>query len=193
MLTLLLLFLEFFKIGLFAIGGGLATLPFLMQLAVTHPDWLTLRDITNMIAVSESTPGPIGINMATFVGNSVGSGMFGTVWGGMLGGLVATLGEVAPSIIIILIVARVLEAFQDNKYVKRAFNGLRATVIALIAYAAYQVYRVALFDGPNVKMLEVVLFAVFMFVMLKFKNVHPIVWIAFAAAFGILFKLPSLP
>ncbi|MGH0054558.1 MAG: chromate transporter [Sphaerochaetaceae bacterium] len=193
MLTMLLLYLEFFKIGLFAMGGGLAALPFLVRLASTHPEWLTMQEISNMIAVSESTPGPIGINMATYVGNSVGSGVFGTVFGGAFGGIVATLGEVTPSIIIILIVARILEVFKDNQYVKWAFYGLRATVIALIAYAAYHVYRVALFNGSTVKWIEVGFFAIFMILMLKFEKVHPLIWIFIAAIIGIIFKLPSLP
>ncbi|MCH3906849.1 MAG: chromate transporter [Sphaerochaeta sp.] len=181
-MTYLLLFWEFFKIGLFSVGGGLATLPFLFRLAQTHPEWITVNDISNMIAVSESTPGPMGINMATYTGSIVG---------GIFGSLCATLGLVAPSIIIILIIARVLEKFSDNRYVKWAFYGLRASVIALISYAGWQVFRISLFDGSHIRLVETALFAVFLVLMLKLKKVHPIVWIGIAAVLGILLKLPS--
>lgn len=192
MITLLLLFWEFFKIGLFAIGGGLATLPFLIQLSANHPEWLTMQDVSNMIAVSESTPGPMGINMATYVGNNVGTMVFGNSAGGVIGGIIATLGEIAPSIVIIIIVAGILQTFKDNKYVKWAFYGLRATVIALIAYAAFQVYTVALFAGNSIKIVECVMFLVILACMKFFKKVHPIVWIALSAIAGIALGLPSV-
>ncbi len=99
------LFLEFFKIGLFSVGGGLATLPFLQELA-QKKDWISLEDISNMIAVSESTPGPLGINMASFTG---------FLQSGVGGAIVASLSLVVPSVIIILIVARVLETFRNNQ------------------------------------------------------------------------------
>jgi len=177
------LFWEFFKIGLFAVGGGLATLPFLFRLAQTRSEWITVDDISNMIAVSESTPGPMGVNMATYTGNTVG---------GLLGALSSTLGLVAPSIIVILIIARILEKFNGNKYVNWAFYGLRAAVIALIAYAGWQVFRIALFNGNHLRITETVMFGVILFLMMKLnKKVHPIVWIGVAAVLGILFKLPS--
>ena len=90
----LLLFWEFFKTGLFAVGGGLATLPFLTQMSVSHPDWFTTQMLADMIAVSESTPGPIGVNMATYVGYTVA---------GIPGAIVATCSLVLPSLIIITI------------------------------------------------------------------------------------------
>ena len=186
MMTFVLLFLEFFKIGLFAIGGGLATLPFLIDLASKYPTWLTMQDVSNMIAVSESTPGPMGINMATFVGNNVGSMVTGNSLGGILGGLCATLGEVTPSIIIIIIVAGILSKFKSNKYVKWAFYGLRATVIALIGYAACQVYKVAFFTDGMVRWPKLILFFLLLFGMVKFKKVHPVVWIFVAAAIGLI-------
>ena len=186
MISFLLLYLEFFKIGLFAIGGGLATLPFLLDLAGKYPEWLTMQDISNMIAVSESTPGPMGINMATFVGNNVGNMVTGSSWGGFLGGMAATLGEVTPSIIIIVIVAGILTKFKSNRYVQWAFYGLRATVIALIGYAACQVYKVALVRSGVVFWPKLVFFALLLFGMIKFRKVHPIVWIIIAALVGIL-------
>ena len=105
------LFYEFFKTGLFAIGGGMATLPFLYDMA-ERTGWFTAAQIADMLAVSESTPGPIGVNMATYVG---------FVSGGPVGALVATLGLVAPSIIVILIVAAFLKSFRDNRYVNAGF------------------------------------------------------------------------
>lgn len=186
MTTLLLLYFEFFKIGLFAIGGGLATLPFLINLASSHPDWLTMQDVSNMIAVSESTPGPMGINMATYVGNNVGNMVFGNGAGGVLGGILATLGEITPSLIIIMIIAGILAKFQENKYVKWAFYGLRATTIALISYAACQVYKVALLKGSEPKFPALILFILLLACMIKYKKVHPVVWIAIAAVIGII-------
>lgn len=181
-MTLLLLFYEFFKIGLFAIGGGLATLPFLFDLADKHPEWLSYGDISNMIAISESTPGPLGINMATYAGNNV----FGIV-----GGIVATIGLIAPSIIIILIIAKMLERFKDSKYVKYAFYGLRATVIALIFYAGLQVFSIALIGEGGIRVFETVMFACLLALMLKFPKVHPVLWIALSAIVGILLKFPT--
>lgn len=192
--VLLILFYEFFKIGLFAVGGGLATLPFLTSLATKYPEWMTFQDISNMIAVSESTPGPMGINMATYIGNKVGLATFGSTLGGVLGGLVATLGEIAPSIIVILVVARILLKFKENRYVKFAFYGLRAVVIALIAYAGYQVYTVALYSSTagTLKFVECFMFLVLFTLMLKFKGVHPIIWIFLSAVLGIILGLPSV-
>ena len=105
------LFWEFFKVGLFAVGGGMATLPFLKEIG-TATGWYTYTELMNMLAVSESTPGPIGINMATYVGFTVG---------GVPGAVIATLGEVTPSIIVILIVAAMLKKFRDSRLVANAF------------------------------------------------------------------------
>ena len=137
MKLLLTLFFEFFKTGLFAVGGGMATLPFLYDMSARHPDWFTTAQLADMIAVSESTPGPIGVNMATYVG-------FRTA--GVLGGLITTLGLVTPSVIIILLIARVLKQFRDNKYVDAAFYGLRPCSVGLIAAAGLLVVKIALFD-----------------------------------------------
>ena len=119
------LFYEFFKTGLFAVGGGMATLPFLKDIGAST-GWYTQTDLMNMLAVSESTPGPIGINMATYVGFTVA---------GVPGAVIATIGEVTPSIIVILIVAAMLKKFRDNKYVDRAFYGLRPASTGLIGAA----------------------------------------------------------
>ena len=129
------LFLAFFKIGLFAVGGGLATLPFLYELA-EQTDWISVSDISNMVAVSESTPGPLGVNMATYVG---------FLKDGVPGGVIATIGLIMPSIIISLIIARMLVKFKNNKTVKDIFYGLRAASCGLIAVAGVGVAKIAFF------------------------------------------------
>ena len=130
------LFWEFFKTGLFAVGGGMATLPFLYDISA-RTGWFTTAQLADMIAVSESTPGPIGVNMATFVG-------FTTA--GIPGAVIATLGLATPEVIIILIIARVLAAFRQNKYVDAAFYGLRPCSLGLIAAAGVLVIKVAMFN-----------------------------------------------
>lgn len=182
-MTYLLLYWEFFKVGLFSIGGGLATLPFLYQLSATHPMWLSASDIADMIAVSESTPGPIGINMATYAGYQAG---------GVLGGIIATLGEISPSIIIIIFIAKFLTQFDKKPKVKDAFYGLRAAVIGLISFAGLKLASVTLMAGSEPRWLEIGLFAVMLALVLKFKNIHPFIWILVAAILGMVLHLPSV-
>ncbi len=182
-----LLFFEFFKTGLFSIGGGLATLPFLYSIAERY-DWFTVEQLTDMIAVSESTPGSIGMNMATFAG-------FTTT--GILGGVVATLGLLMPSLIIILILARFYMGFSDKPVVKAAFNGIRPAVCGMIAAACWQVARVTLFTDemmqiwkmsiPQISVGAMVLF-VFLFIGTQKLKWHPAAFIAIAAVVGIVFK-----
>ena len=131
------LFWEFFKTGLFAIGGGMATIPFLYDMSAAT-GWFTSEDVANMIAVGESTPGPIGVNMATYVGYLTGQGA-GGLSGAILGAVIATVGLITPSIIIILIVAVFLKNFRDNRYVQNAFYGLRPASAGLIAAAGLSV------------------------------------------------------
>ena len=133
-MMLLRLFLEFFKIGLFAVGGGMATIPFLYDLS-DRTGWFTHTQLADMIAISESTPGPIGVNMATYVGYEMS---------GIPGSIFTTLGFVAPSIIIIIIVSLFLQKFRENRYVESAFYGLRPASSGLIASAALSVAIVAL-------------------------------------------------
>ncbi|MGE4465291.1 chromate transporter [Sphaerochaeta sp.] len=178
----LALFWEFFKIGLFSLGGGLATLPFLYKLAETHPHWISAQAIADMIAISESTPGPIGINMATFAGFQAA---------GAVGGVIATLGEVTPSVIIIILIARFLTAFDKNQKVKDAFYGLRPAVVALITYALLKLMGVTLLNGGAVLPIETALYAVLVCCVLVWKKVHPIIWILAGAVAGLLFQLPS--
>ena len=196
-MTYLLLYWEFFKTGLFAIGGGMATLPFLETMGETY-GWFTYGDLMNILAVSESTPGPIGINMATYVGYIVG---------GIPGAVIATLGEVTPSIIVILIVAAVLKSFRENKYVNWAFYGLRPASAGLIGAACVAVVLEVLtgigetgsgllrtygVTGGNLLNWKGILLAAVLLVLTnrvkKVKDLHPVVFIAISAAVGILFR-----
>lgn len=196
MMTILKLCFQFFKTGLFAIGGGLATIPFLYEMSDLM-GWFTHEDILNMLAISESTPGAIGINMATYCG-------FTTA--GIAGGILATLSLCAPSIIIILIIARLLKNFRENRFVDGAFKFLRPASTALIAAAGLNVLLVVFFDVEEVtfsminKLKEVFthvnwiaigLFIIFLVLMnLKpLKKIHPIFFIAAAAVLGIVFRL----
>ena len=178
-MMLLTLFFEFFKIGLFAVGGGLATLPFLYELAGKY-DWVTSADISNLVAISESTPGPLGVNMATYVG---------FLQSGPIGGIVATLGLITPSVIVTILVAKVLDKFKNSKLVENVFYGLRAASCALIAVAGVGVAKLAFFGETfssfNYK--GAILAAVIFFAMKKVKW-HPVVFIAISAVVGILFK-----
>lgn len=179
----LLLFWEFFKTGLFSIGGGLATIPFLMDMADKY-NWFTRADLSNMIAVSESTPGPIGINMATYVG-------FTTC--GPLGSVIATSALVLPSLIVIMIIAGFLQKFRDNRLVKDAFYCLRPAVIGMLFVSLASLISPLLINFAGTTFLEIfnlkalALFGVLLFGILKFKK-HPIVYIAIGAVVGIIFK-----
>ena len=136
-MILLRLYFEFAKVGLFAVGGGLATIPFLQNMGA-NTGWFTSTDLTTMIAVSESTPGPMGVNMATYVG-------FETA--GLPGAVIATLGLITPSIIIIMIIAGFLQKFRQSKTVDAIFQGLRPASTALIAAAGLSVAMSVLFTA----------------------------------------------
>lgn len=196
-MTFLLLFWEFFKTGLFAIGGGMATIPFLSDMANKYPDWFTQTDLSNMIAVGESTPGPIGVNMATYVGYITGSD-YGT-FGAILGAIIATIGLITPSIIIVLIIAAVLKSFKENKYVNSAFYGLRPASTGLIATAGIGVIMTTLITVGGTATHTIIFnwkgiaLAVVIWVLTnlikKTKGLHPIVFIALSAIVGIIFKM----
>ena len=185
------LFWEFFKTGLFAVGGGMATLPFMYDIS-DKTGWFTHSMLADMVAVSESTPGPIGVNMATYVG---------FVTGGVPGAVVATVGLVTPSVIVILLIARVLKAFRENQYVDAGFYGLRSCSVGLIAAAGVLVIKLALFNTElyastgalldlfNFKAL--ILAAVLLVAtrcIKKLKGLHPIVFILASAVIGIVFS-----
>ena len=189
------LFYEFFKTGLFAVGGGMATIPFLYDMADTT-QWFTRMDVDNMIAVGESTPGPIGVNMATYVGYITGLNEGGVPLA-ILGAVVATLGLITPSIIVILIIAAFLKSFRDNRYVDSAFYGLRPASTGLIAAAGLSVvvsnlfYAEALSDGFSAALfnwkgwaLAVVLWILTNKVR-QTKKLHPILFILASAVAGI--------
>ncbi len=187
------LFFAFFKTGLFAVGGGMATIPFLYDIA-DSTGWFTRNDLANMIAVSESTPGPIGVNMATYVGFITGSKVAG-IPTAILGAITATLGLIMPAVIIILIIASFLKNFRENKQLNNAFYGLRPASTGLIAAAGLSVAVTVLFPevvsvaGFNWKgaILAVVLLAATNIKQLK--KLHPIVFIAASAVIGIIFKM----
>lgn len=181
------LFTVFLRIGLFSVGGGLATLPFLQEIVHKY-GWITSEELINMIAISESTPGPIGINTATYVGYNTA---------GILGGIIASLGIVLPSIIIIIIIAHYFAMFSEERIVKSAFYGIRPTVAGLIGAAGFDVTMTALFnmeafsisnkikDFFDIK--AIILFFIMYYGIKKF-NKHPITYILFSAVIGIVFK-----
>lgn len=184
------LFFEFFKIGLFAIGGGMSTLPFLYDLG-EKTNWFSANQLSDMIAVSESTPGPVGVNMATYVGFTTG---------GVLGGIIATLGLIVPSIIIIITIAYFLKSFRNNKYVEAAFYALRPASTALIAAAGFTVVLLTLVQGDLFKKTGVItdlfnwkgiILAIVIFILTnnipKTKNIHPAIYILGSAIIGIIF------
>ena len=184
------LFWEFFKTGLFSVGGGLATLPFLYKMA-DATGWFTAQQVADMLAVSESTPGPLGINMSTYAGYTTA---------GIAGSLCATLGLVAPSIIVIVIIAAILKHFRDNKYVLGAFYGIRPASTALIAAAGLSVAAAALlntetytasgrladlFDWKCIALAAVI---AVLSNLKKLKKLHPAIFILVSAVVGALFK-----
>lgn len=190
------LFFRFFLVGLFSVGGGLATLPFLTDMGEVT-GWFTQNDISNMIAISESTPGPIGINMATYVGFQMGEN-FGGFPGGILGALVAPLGLTAPALILVLAISRVLMKFRSSKYVEWIFYGLRAASLGLIVSACLGVAKIAFFSADAfyqgadflsaVDYRSIILSMLIFFGITKLKKVHPIVFILIAAVVGMVFK-----
>ena len=192
------LFYEFFVAGLFSIGGGMATIPFLYKIS-DATNWFTYDDLANMIAVSESTPGPIGVNMATYVGYVTGLNEFG-VLGGILGSVIATLGLITPSIIIILIIAAFLKNFKDKPLVKKAFYGLRPASTGLIAAAGITVILTCLFGVKNfaeirfenfnwIGLVLAVILWIFTNKVKKTKGLHPIIFISISALVGIIFSM----
>ena len=187
------LFWEFFKTGLFAVGGGMATLPFLYDIS-DRTLWFTHAQLADMVAVSESTPGPIGVNMATYVGFLTG-GRAGGAAGGVLGAVVATVGLITPSIIVILIVSAFLQRFRDSKYVNGAFYGLRPASTAMILAAGVLVVKAAFLPDGTLSSLDwrlLVLAAALLALtnaVKRTKKLHPIVFILGSAAVGIALRL----
>jgi len=171
------LFFEFFKIGLFAIGGGPATVPFLIDLSYKFPNWFSIEQLADMIAVSQSTPGPIGINMATYVGNTVAS---------VLGGVVATFGEILPSLIIIILISRFLIKFKEELIVKNLLLVIRPIALALLTFAWLSIAKISLFESNKILWINFSVFLIMFILILKFKTWHPLIWIVIGAIVGIL-------
>ncbi len=187
-MILLQLIFEFAKTGLFSVGGGLATLPFLYEMSANHPTWFSAADVADMIAISESTPGAIGINMSTYAG-------FKTA--GIPGGVLATIGLAIPSVVIILIIAKFLEKFRSNRLVEGAFYGLRPASIAMITVAGLNVAKVSLINLPlfqqtgapgDLFLWKAIILGVAIFIAQKKLKWHPFFFIAISAVVGIVLK-----
>jgi chromate transporter len=183
-MILLFLFAQFFQIGLFSIGGGLATLPFLYQLADTY-DWLNPEQIGNIQAVAQSLPGAIGVNMAAHTGFQCA---------GIPGGFIAVFGLISPSIIIITIIARMLEAFKKNQIVNGVFSGLRPAAGGLLCAAGFGAIRLSLYNGSAPVLYEAfrwrecLMLLILCFLVFKFKK-HPVIYIAIAGVAGMVLEL----
>ena len=191
-MIILELFFTFFKIGALTFGGGYAMIPFVREQVLLH-GWLTEEELLNMIAVSESTPGPIAVNMATFVGSNEA---------GILGSIAATLGVVLPSFIIILIVAALLKNFLKYKGVKAFLSGVRPCVISLILGTAFTLLLSVLLgigsgnfvfniDFKGIFILEIIIAISLVYKSKKGKKPSPILMIGISACLGMIFY--SLP
>ena len=182
------LIIEFFKTGLFAVGGGLATIPFLEEMIVNY-GWFTADTLSTMIAVSESTPGPIGINMATYVGY---------VTAGLPGAITATLAIIIPGIIIICLISKVLKKFQESQVVKGVFYGIKPAVVGFILAACVSIFLLTLFNVDAFEQSKNIIslfnyfnIAIFIVIYMIYNKVklNPIIVIVICAFLGIIFKL----
>jgi len=188
-MNLLLLYLEFFKIGLFSVGGGYATLPFLFRMAdnefafIRKTGWLSREMLSNFLAIAQSSPGAIGVNIAAQTGYA---------YQGAAGCIIAALGLVSPAIIVITIIAGALAKFKDNKIVMSVFAGMRPAASGLLAAAGLIVWKLALYNPDAIKWFEFIrwkefaIFAGMFLVMILFKKIHPIIYIIAGAAAGIV-------
>ena len=194
-MTLIRLFFEFLKIGLFSVGGGMATLPFLYDMA-DKTGWFTYAQIADMLAVSESTPGPIGINMATYVGYTTA---------GIPGALAATIGTIIPGIALVLIITAILDKFRNNVYVEGAFYGLRPASVGLITAAGILVVEISLMNtalyqqtGSIIDLFQwkAIVLAALLLVLTRWvkktKGLHPVYFIVFSAVVGIVFHFAGV-
>lgn len=194
-MTLIRLFFEFLKIGLFSVGGGMATLPFLYDMS-DKTGWFTYAQIADMLAVSESTPGPIGINMATYVGYTTA---------GIPGALAATIGTIIPGIALVLIITAILDKFRNNVYVEGAFYGLRPASVGLITAAGILVVEISLMNtalyqqtGSIVDLFQwkAIVLAALLLVLTRWvkktKGLHPVYFIVFSAVVGIVFHFAGV-
>ena len=178
------LFLEYFYAGLFSVGGGLATIPFLQDMGA-RTGWFTSQELANMIAVSEATPGPMGVNMATYVGYHMG---------GVAGAAVATLALIMPAVIISLLICKAIATWRNNQYVEMVFTGLRPAVAGLLAAISITLISLALFGTehftPGLPLnLKALIFLLVVTPAVFYFNKHPIIFIALGAVVGIIFQL----
>ena len=193
------LFWEYFKVGLFTIGGGYAMLPMVTQIVLRH-EWLTEGELINFIGVAESTPGPFAINLATFVGSTVGYGSGVGVFGAILGSIVATFAVVLPSLVIIIVVTLLFEKFRSSKYVQGALVGIRPMVVGLVLSAVVTVGAKVILPNLNFRAIDregfsqfnwislviVAVFAPLSQIKIKKKKIHPIFLILVSAVVGIV-------
>lgn len=185
--TLLILFIEFFKTGLFAVGGGLATIPFLTEMTEKYPEWFQNVKLTDMIAIAESTPGPIGVNAATYCGYSAA---------GIPGALVATLSLILPSVIIITIIAKAYNKYRQSKIVNDMFSALHPAVTGLIAAACLTVLFSALkiksfsdIGSTDLRCAGLFVIMIVLTQVKKMSKLHPVVFILAGALIGIIIPL----
>lgn len=172
-MTYLILAFEFFKIGLFAVGGGLVTVPFLYDLTEQY-DWFTAKELTDMIAVSQSTPGPVGINMATYAGYKA-AGVFGSLW--------ATLSLVTPSVIVVYLISKILTKWKDNPKVNKVLNGIRPAVLALILFAGWDIAKESIVNWQTACLLAVLVMT------MRFYKKSAIFYIIISAVTGLLLHI----
>lgn len=174
----LLLFWEFFKTGLFSVGGGMATIPFLYEMG-ERTQWFSSSFLTDMVAISESTPGPIGINMATYIGFSTA---------GILGAVFSCLGLIMPSLVIILVIAKALSSYSEKTLVKTTFFYLRACTVGLLLYALYKICLSSFisYSISNNNYISILIYVILCVLIFCFKKIHPIIWIILGAVLGII-------
>ena len=190
-MNILFIYLEFFKIGIFAVGGGLATLPFLFFMAndrftfIQETGWLSTEQVGNFIAISQSSPGAIGVNVAMQTGFQ---------YGGIAGGFAAATGLISPAIIVISVVARALQSIKENKITEAVFTGLRPAATGLLSAAGWGVWRLALYNSGGtvwheiIRWREGIVCIVIFLLIVKFKK-HPILYVALGAAAGMVLRL----
>ena len=189
----LLLYVEFFKIGVFAVGGGLATLPFLFLMAngrstfIRHTGWMDTEQLGNFLAVAQCSPGAIGVNICA---------QTGFLYGGVLGAIVAVLGLISPAVIIISVIARALQSIKNNKTSIAVFSGLRPAAAGLLTAAGFGVWRLALYNDAAgsvpwhelIRWRECVICLALFFLVVKLKG-RPIVYVALGAIAGMVLGL----
>ncbi|MDR2718352.1 MAG: chromate transporter [Treponema sp.] len=190
-MNLFLLYLEFFKIGIFAVGGGLATLPFLFLMAhdrysfIRQSGWLSTEQVGNFLAIAQCSPGAIGVNVTAQTGFQ---------YGGIAGGILAVLGLISPAFIVIAIVTRALQSLKENKIATSVFSGLRPAATGLLCAAGWGVWRLVLFNGDGAAWRECIRWrdglvcAAIYLLIVKFRG-HPVIYVAVGAAAGMLLRL----